>query len=686
MIYALFTILIVVGIAYRNDVRIGQLNKPFFHRYKKLLILTGIAVIPIVTLNILRPNGHSFTPSEVLEDALKTGTNTEILEAYTLNIVAYPDSVPIYLGYIETYTQTTYGHCYHIDFSRFTSDREVLTICSEYHASFCNELEGEPNFQPIHDFDMISTPYINYVRGKKALMDYQFDQAERYLKQEIKINPDFADSYMALYKLYSRYRLDKLDAFILDPVYAKHLPNRLLNYEYFRMGSYGNYLYTIFTERYLGIQFMAFFAGLIISIVWLIYLRSMDVYNKERWLDIILVFIGGVFLTHYCLPLYDYAHYVLHLGINGEFWNDFFYCSFVIGGSEETVKLIPWVVFALFAKKMKEPYDYILYASVSALGFAFAENWMYLEHSQNIASRFVMSTVAHMFFASIVAYSIVLAKYKFKQKLWKLITPILGFFIACLAHGFYDFWLISPSTRGLSIVTTVFFILSIHVWFYLKNNSINNSRFYNSTPFNVSYQLNLFMFAVVGILMLEYIFMSIDYGATWANHALRGDAWMLCAFLIYMTSILKKFQPVQGAWMKYKLPQLPRFIRAAFALPEQQNTGDDERSLVGQKLRMFSPKTNPYIGKLLPVNGKCISKITVSENPDWYLVELKRPLDFPQHHQTQVIVKSKSIEKTLEDDKIEIYFMLIPDGLSLEQTGLSVEDLHYTGRAYSRPV
>lgn len=687
MLYALFTILIVVGIAYRREmIQLKDANKSFFYRNRKFFILIGMSAIPVIFVNIYYKEGHQVSPKEFLEEAMESGSRRDVLDAYEWNLRIYPDSVPLYLGYIDAYIEPEYYRCERIDFRSFTTDPELLGICTEYQEAFCDSLEGEVHYMDVHDFDLLATPYINYVRGIKADKAAQLDQAEHYFRQEILVNSGYDKSYMKLYELYSKTNSPKLDLFLLNAKNAEHLPNRLLNYEYFRMGSYGKYLYTIFTERYLNIRFIAFFSGLIISFVWLIYLRSMDIFNKERWVDLITVFIGGIFLTHFCLPIYDYASYVLHWSINGDFVNDFMYCTVVIGGAEETVKLIPWVVFALVTKKMKEPFDYILYASVSALGFAFAENWMYLEYSGNIVIRFMMSTVGHMFFASILAYSVILARYKFKKRFWKIITPIIGFLLACYAHGFYDFWLISPSTRGLSIITTGFFILSIHIWFFLKKNAMNHSRFYKPRSFNVSYQLNLFMFAVVGILVLEYTLVSVNFGTTWSNSSLRNSAWMICAFLLYMTSILTNFQPVQGVWLNYKLPKIPGFFSRMFSIPKEQEEELMEKNLIGLPLRMFTPKTNPYIGKLLPISGTCEQQLTISGNPNWYLVKLNKKLGYPKHDQEYVLVKSKSIQKSLEDDKIEIYFMLIPEGVDLHSTNLQVGDLRYTGKVYSRPI
>ena len=180
--------------------------------------------------------------------------------------------------------------------------------------------------------------------------------------------------------------------------------------------------------------------------------------------------------------------------ITGDPFNDFWYCVGVIGFSEEFIKLIPWVVFAIFSRKIKEPYDYILYACASALGFAFTENLYYLEESHNISGRSVLSTVGHMFDATLVAYGLILAKYRCHQ-IWKKIGVILlFFFLSCLSHGFYDYLLISPAQKGKLFITIIFFLLSLHFWMFMMNNAMNNSSFYDFKSVNIRYPKNCLLY------------------------------------------------------------------------------------------------------------------------------------------------------------------------------------------------
>ena len=48
------------------------------------------------------------------------------------------------------------------------------------------------------------------------------------------------------------------------------------------------------------------------------------------------------------------------------------------GLSEEIIKIIPVLIILKTTKFINEPIDYIIYSSISALGFAFIENIQYI--------------------------------------------------------------------------------------------------------------------------------------------------------------------------------------------------------------------------------------------------------------------------------------------------------------------
>jgi len=107
---------------------------------------------------------------------------------------------------------------------------------------------------------------------------------------------------------------------------------------------------------------------------------------------------------------------------------------------EEIAKIIPVLIIIKITKSINEPIDYLIYASVSALGFAFLENINYIyeykdAHANIVGVRSFMPTIMHVCTTSIIGASI----YKFqKENKYKFL--IIGFGSAILAHTIYNLY------------------------------------------------------------------------------------------------------------------------------------------------------------------------------------------------------------------------------------------------------
>jgi hypothetical protein len=160
---------------------------------------------------------------------------------------------------------------------------------------------------------------------------------------------------------------------------------------------------------------------------------------------------------------------------------------------------------------------------------------------------------------------------------------------------------------------------------------------------------------------------------------------MVFLFLIYVSVILHKIDLEQGVWKRwrFKMPE----IGGIFGLPSGAATDEDEeQDFTGLKLRLFAPKTNPYIGDKLPKSGKCVKAICVNGHTGWYVFELNTPLHYGSFVPTHIIVKNKQPHQPLNQPKIEIYFMFVPDIDLLRSEDIAANQLRYAGRAYSMPI
>ena len=292
----------------------------------------------------------------------------------------------------------------------------------------------------------------------------------------------------------------------------------------------------------LGIIFSA-----AISLLWIVYLRKLDIYEPEKWSYIILVFALSCISIWAVFPI---SKIINDLGfvLNGNPINDFFYCVISIGMVEELVKLLPVLIIIGNKKIMNEPYDLLFYASVSALGFAFIENTLYINSSElySVIGRLLMSSVAHITFSSIILYGILLSKFRFKS-VPKPVIYIAFFILASLSHGFYDFWLINNWASQYQSITMLFFLITIHIWFTMLNNALNISTFYNrSTHLQLDKLMSYLIYSLLIVFMAAFLLVHVIHGKQSAIQFFWGNLIAFGYFFIYIIYSQNRFKIVRG--------------------------------------------------------------------------------------------------------------------------------------------
>lgn len=654
-------------------------------------------IVPVVVMNTFYSQRYFESPQEKMEFAER-----------------YKDESLYHEGFEEYADQNKMNASIQIEFLRFyffnyleshscaiakkrykKEDFHASRIARLYINMRCNPSNiDEEEIEKINE----TLPGANFILAFYHELNGQNQKAINYYEREIKNNPGFKTAYIYMAHLLRSEDIKKFDAFMNQQAGLDHLSYYEKNDYFFNQGQWGAYFTNIFLNRTLNTSWLVIFIAFVVSFIWLYYLRLMDVYNREKWLNVLLVFFLGGLFTNFCLPIYDFARLNLDFHISGEAWNDFWYCVIIIGGGEELVKFLPWLIFGLLSRRLKEPFDFIIYASASALGFAFVENFMYLENYANITSRAIITSVAHMFDAVIVAYAFIVVKYRMKNAplVKKAIVVLTGFLLAMLAHGFYDFWLISSAVEGLEILTLIFFFLTLHVWFIFKKNAMNHSPFFKGNEkFNIQLQKNTLYVAIIGVLMLEYVVLGLDYGTNNTERLFFKEMGYAGFFLFYMSGQLNNFQLARGVWHKFTLKKMipaqrikklfNRFSEYGYQGTTYSSESKSE-DLTGLKLRLFAPKSNKYIGNQLPVTGVCLRSISVNHQENWYLFALNAPVSCSTYLSNKIIIKSKNEHKSLLDDKIEIYFMFIPHEELLLKSNVSIAELRYADRAYSRPL
>jgi len=169
----------------------------------------------------------------------------------------------------------------------------------------------------------------------------------------------------------------------------------------------------------------------------LLYLYYKDKYEKEPCFMLIIAVLIGFYSVFYIISL---DRVIEKLMVNENIWTTSFIMS---SGTEESVKFILLLFLSLNNKHFNEPYDYVIYSSFISLGYAWAENIIYvfsetLGGFSTAISRAFLSVPGHFLFSVFMGYFLMKAGYKRKSR----INYGFSFISSYLTHGIYNFIII----------------------------------------------------------------------------------------------------------------------------------------------------------------------------------------------------------------------------------------------------
>ena len=154
---------------------------------------------------------------------------------------------------------------------------------------------------------------------------------------------------------------DRLHLLLDSDLAEDHFPSRIARRTLLTVHDYLLYpgwVIKLFTQ---SIHVIGFVAAFLISVLWLAYLYYLDIFRPGRFIWLVAMFAGGMFLTPGVFLISDTIRLYSSWSMNSEFINDLFYCVFMIGVPEELMKVIPLLLLASFSRNFKEPIDYLIY-------------------------------------------------------------------------------------------------------------------------------------------------------------------------------------------------------------------------------------------------------------------------------------------------------------------------------------
>lgn len=445
-----------------------------------------------------------------------------------------------------------------------TGDSDKADI-GHYGLGLCASVDKE--YQKADEyFNQIGNSERKYIHNSmgKVIQDSDPKSAIAHYKQEIALKGNMPGAVNNLFDLYLKTnRLSQLNQFVSQPEILDYLnPSKFRKY-YFVKSDFRKYVSSLFSNYVKMFDQVGFLAALFITLIWLLYLRVIDVFEREKWYNITFVFVLGCLFSFLAFPLYDYVNITQRFDLNGGIFNDLAFCIFGIGLIEETVKLLPFLIFLSFSKSVNEPVDYVIYMCVSALGFSFIENTEYFQNGTYyiIHGRALSAVVAHMSLSAVVAYGFILSKYKTHYPM--IASVAISLLAASVAHGLYDYWMINEKVQDFSVFSFFVMIVLIQTFGTIRINALNNSPFFDDKKKFDDMNLSRYLFlSLVSIMVIEYLIMAHFFGPKAAGRSLLKSVLFGSFMLIFIVVNLSNMQLKAGVWEKIKIWEKEKKVKS----------------------------------------------------------------------------------------------------------------------------
>lgn len=222
----------------------------------------------------------------------------------------------------------------------------------------------------------------------------------------------------------------------------------------------------------------AFLGGLLPALLWLYFLLKEDAKHPEPKRLIALTFVLGMLVVPVAIPFQQYA--VAHLSDN---------LSIITAWAliEEMLKYIVAAVFILWRRAVDEAPDYVIYMITVALGFAAAENMLFiaapLTYGNFLAGfftgdvRFLGSTLLHVIASATIGFA-----FAFSQRsapLRRTLAAALGVILAVALHTAFNLLIISS---GTSTALSAFFLVWLVALIFFAAFEV--LKYFQSRPFS----------------------------------------------------------------------------------------------------------------------------------------------------------------------------------------------------------
>lgn len=653
---------------------------------KSLLIVLGIGILIVTIINVFLSNPTFEKLSEKIEHAEKTNQPKQVESFYFTKIERNPSDITSHYRYINAHFNIPLKRKISKNNYEYRDDDTILSYYKNKAGSF-SEVESDigryglglvyvnlKNYEAgLKSFFQVKNKELKYLNnsiGNAYLQLGDVILAEEYFKKAILAKGNVAGATSNLSKMYlNSNKLEELDELLLNEITRDYIPFSVLRKYNLLNGKFLSYIEVLFLSVFGGMTLIGSLGALLILCIWVVYIRKLDIYEPESWKPILLTIGLGIIFSLFTFVLSDINQELFGFKLTGEIVNDFFFSVLGIGAIEEFVKIIPLFLLLKYTDYVNESYDYIFYASLSALGFAFLENLLYFNQYQLhiISSRALLTSVGHMFMTSIIAYGLILNKYRYKSN--SILRFLLFFILASLAHGFYDFWLINEKVSDFRFLSILFFISGISVWNSFKNNALNHSEFYdNKKMLNQSRISNFLLYSLSGVILFEYLAISLKFGPTAGNKSFFESILSGAYILMFITSGLGQFKVKEGKWMQIRF----------WGTKDEKKYPSDINEIVEQMIRLSQFSRHEFQKFYLPTNAEVVKRYEIGSHANWYLVKLNEKGGLEGFHSEYLIIRPKESHKIIKSSKsILVGVYLIKQNASIETDVFDINHLDF---------
>ena len=233
-------------------------------------------------------------------------------------------------------------------------------------------------------------------------------------------------------------------------------------------------------------SFALFGIGLLQAVIYLLFIRAIDLYEREPLRYVIPVFVWGFAVATTVSLVFNTIFQLTLSSVTSVKTANFFTAVVSAPVVEESSKGFALLIIFFIAYFMRQRtgliefagvMDGIVYGSAVGFGFAIAEDLLYgLEYgAETFVVRRIFGGFAHASFTSLTGIGIGLIPWV-QSRAMKVVLPLLGLSGAILLHATFNFTatLFGPVAYLFLFLVVMTYIVVIIVWLYVERRTIRD--------------------------------------------------------------------------------------------------------------------------------------------------------------------------------------------------------------------